>query len=80
MVNPVYIGVGYLLFDRTQAMKQYYLNRLKEPSTWFGIMQLAVAYSIWEVTPEQYDAIKTLVYLIIASGTGGVVIPDKQHD
>ena len=59
----------------------YYLSRrLKESSTWFGIMQLAIAYGIWEVTPEQYDAIKNLVYLIFFSGAGGVVIPDKQHN
>lgn len=61
-------------------MKDYLIKRLKEPSTYFGIMQLAVAYGIWEVTPEQYDAIKSFVFLIFFSGAGGVIVPDKQHD
>lgn len=55
-------------------MKQYILDRAKEPSTWRGAFLLLTAFGV-HVSPEMTDAIVT-VGLGLA-GLVGVAAPDK---
>lgn len=57
-------------------MKQHLLERLKEPSTWRGMIMLLTAFGI-AMTPEMIEA-------IIATGTGlaglvGVLTTDSKE-
>ena len=55
-------------------MKQYILDRAKEPSTWRGVIMLLTAIGV-PIAPAMADAI-VAVGLAIA-GLIGVVSPDK---
>lgn len=55
-------------------MKQYILNRAKEPSTWRGLILVLTALGV-PVAPEMANAIVS-VGLALA-GLIGVVTPDK---
>ena len=55
-------------------MKQYILDRAKEPSTWRGIIMLLTAIGV-PIAPAMADAI-VAVGLAVA-GLIGVVSPDK---
>jgi membrane protease YdiL (CAAX protease family) len=61
-------------------MKEYWLKRLKEPSTWLGLLQFSVAFGFVHFSPEQSDAVTSLFMLIAGSGVVGMCTPDKQHD
>lgn len=56
-------------------MKEYALERLKEPSTWRGIILLLTAVGV-PIAPQMADAI-ICVGLALAGGVG-VVTPDKK--
>jgi hypothetical protein len=49
-------------------MKTYFLNRLKEPSTWRGLIMVATAYGM-HLSPEQAYAIASLG-MALAGGVG----------
>jgi hypothetical protein len=49
-------------------MKNYFLNRLKEPSTWRGLVMVATAYGM-HLSPEQAYAIASLG-MALAGGIG----------
>jgi hypothetical protein len=55
-------------------MKDYILNRAKEPSTWRGLVLLLTAIGI-PVAPQMADAIITLGLAI--AGFVGVATPDE---
>lgn len=55
-------------------MKDFIFNRLKESSTWRGIMLLASAFGM-AVSPDQAYAIASLG-MALAGGIG-VIAPDK---
>lgn len=55
-------------------MKYFFLNRLKEPSTWRGVVLVATGFGI-HATPEQTEAIVSLG--IALAGVLGIVSPDK---
>jgi hypothetical protein len=55
-------------------MKDYILNRAKEPSTWRGLVLLLTAIGI-PVAPQMADAIITLGLAI--AGLVGVATPDE---
>jgi hypothetical protein len=52
-------------------MKNFILNRFKEPSTWAGVFLIASAWGL-TFTPEQQYALTT--FGVALMGT-----PDKQH-
>jgi hypothetical protein len=56
-------------------MKDYLRERLKEPSTWRGLVLLATACGV-PVAPQMAEAIIT-IGLALAGGIG-VVTPDKK--
>ena len=55
-------------------MKDFFLNRLKEPSTWRGFIMCATAFGM-TLSSEQAIAIATLG--IALAGGAGVVMPDQ---
>ena len=55
-------------------MKQYILDRAKEPSTWRGIIMLLTAIGV-PIAPAMADAIVAAGLAI--AGLIGVVSPDK---
>jgi hypothetical protein len=59
---------------------KYLLARLKEPSTWFGIISSTIAslsaFKVVELTPEQYDGILALSVAIL--GGGNVTSKDPE--
>jgi membrane protease YdiL (CAAX protease family) len=61
-------------------MKEYIQNRLKEPSTWLGLLQFSIAFGFVHFSPEQTDATIYIIMLIAGSGLTGIVTPDKQHN
>ena len=58
-----------------KAAAQYFFARLKEPSTWRGIIMVATAYGAM-LSPAQATAIITLG-LALAGGQA-VVTPDRK--
>lgn len=56
-------------------MKEYMLERLKEPSTWRGIILLLTAAGV-PIAPAMGEAI-ICVGLALAGGVG-IVAPDKR--
>lgn len=58
-------------------MKEYMLTRLKEPSTYRGIVLCLTAFGIL-ISPKQIEAI-TFIGLMIA-GLLGATTPDKDTD
>lgn len=56
-------------------MKEYALERLKEPSTWRGIILLLTAAGV-PIAPAMSEAI-ICVGLALAGGVG-IVTPDKR--
>jgi hypothetical protein len=57
-------------------MKQFILNRLKEPSTWRGLVALATAFGA-KLSPDQAEAIIIVGIGII--GLVGAFFPDKME-
>ena len=55
-------------------MKNYFLGRLKEPSTWRAIIWLATSFGIY-FNPDQASAIVALGSIL--AGGVGVAVPDK---
>lgn len=55
-------------------MKQYFLQRLREPSTWRGIVMIVTATGV-AISPEQEEAIISLGLAL--SGIIGVGTVDK---
>lgn len=56
-------------------MKQFILDRLKEPSTWRGLAAIATSMGII-ITPFQLEVIMSAGMAVI--GAIGVLSPDKQ--
>lgn len=50
----------------------YIKDRLKEPSTWLGIISgsiaVAMSFHLIELTPEQHDAILELLVVVLGNG------------
>lgn len=55
-------------------MKSYILSRLKEPSTWRGILALLTAAGV-ALSPEQAEAVITVGLALI--GVAGAFFPDS---
>lgn len=53
----------------------YWKDRLKEPSTWRGIILLLASFGVLHITPEQQDALLALVFALV----GGVGITTKDN-
>ncbi len=51
---------------------RYLKERLKEPSTWMGLipamLTLLISFRVIVLTPEQYDAIKNVVIVLLCGG------------
>jgi hypothetical protein len=58
----------------TQHAYQYLLDRLREPSTWRGIVALLTAFGV-ALSPEQTAAIVSLGLAVV--GAIGALAPDK---
>ena len=52
----------------------YIVRRLKEPSTYAGLITLAIAFNVIAITPEQQMALLTVIGGLLTAS------PDKQHD
>lgn len=61
-------------------MKHYWIARLREPSTWLGMLQFCTAFGFVEFTPEQNEAVTAMIMIVAGAGVVGMVVPDKQHD
>lgn len=55
-------------------MRDFLINRLKEPSSWRGLILIATAFGI-DLNPEQAYAIASLG-MALAGGVG-IIAPDK---
>jgi hypothetical protein len=55
-------------------MKAYLLARLREPSTWRGLVTIATLCG-WVLSPEQQDAVVVVGGLLV--GLLGAAVPDK---
>lgn len=56
-------------------MKDYFLARLKEPSTWRSAIWVLTSFGLYAFTSDQTSAI-TALGMALAGGVG-VVTPDK---
>jgi len=56
-------------------VKNYFINRLRERSTWSGLIWCAVAFGVYQFTPEQEAAVTALGMSL--AGAFSVVAPDK---
>lgn len=56
-------------------LKDYVLNRLREPSTWRGFLALLTAVGV-TLNPEQQTAVIALGMALI--GAVGVFLPDER--
>ena len=52
----------------------YLRDRLKEPSTWRGIILVAASFGLLHITPEQQNALLALIFALV----GGVGITTKD--
>ena len=57
-------------------MKDYLLSRLKEPSTWRGLVLCASAFGM-TLTPDQSYAIASLGMAL--AGSIGIISPDRMR-
>jgi hypothetical protein len=48
-------------------MKDYFLNRLREKSTWFALFAVISAFTGWQMTPEQQIAVALLASVLAGS-------------
>ena len=55
-------------------MKDFFLNRLKEPSTWRGLVLVATSFGM-QLSPDQSYAIASLGLAL--AGAVGTVSPDR---
>lgn len=65
----------FSLETRMDEIKSYLLNRLREASTWRGILALLTAAGV-AISPEQIESIVTAGLALI--GVVGVFASDKQ--
>lgn len=56
-------------------MKQFFLNRLKEPSTWRGLILTATSFGM-SLSPDQAYAIASLGLAL--AGSAGMLAPDSM--
>ncbi len=60
---------------------KYLKARLTEPSTWMGllpaILTVLTSFHFLELTPEQYDALKNVVIVLLCGGL--VTTKDSVH-
>ncbi|ASF47690.1 hypothetical protein [Methylovulum psychrotolerans] len=57
----------------------YWQKRLREPSTWLGLMQVMIAFALVKFSPEQEQAVTSLIYVFFGTGAVGMAAPDRQH-
>jgi hypothetical protein len=57
---------------------QVALARLREPSTWYGIMNLLTAFGVLQLSDTQSSAVSMAVSGLVAFGTAAILTPDKQ--
>ncbi len=57
-------------------MKDFFLNRLKEASTWRGLILLATSFGM-QLSPDQSYAIASLGLAL--AGATGTIAPDKLN-
>ncbi len=57
-------------------MPKYLISRLKEGSTWRGLIMLLTAAGIWKLNPDQTEAI--IAAGIALSGVIGVFWPERK--
>ena len=50
------------------------INRLKEASTWRGILLFVTAFGIWKINPDQQHAIEAILLAVFGASHLG---PDK---
>ena len=55
-------------------MKDFFLDRLQEPSTWRGLILLATSFGM-QLSPDQSYAIASLGLAL--AGAAGAISPDK---
>jgi hypothetical protein len=48
-------------------MKDYFLNRLREKSTWFALFAVIAAFTGWQMTQEQQIAVALLASVLAGS-------------
>jgi hypothetical protein len=53
-------------------MKDYFLNRLREKSTWFALFAVIAAFTGWQMTPEQQIAVAFLAS-VLAGAPGDAI-------
>jgi len=58
-------------------MKEYFLERLKEPSTWRSLIWVATSFGLLAFKGEQTESIVALG--MVLSGAVGVVTPDRMR-
>lgn len=53
-------------------------TRLKEYSTWYGIVQIILAFQLFEITDAQANAVLGLISAVFFAGAASIVTPDKS--
>lgn len=59
-------------------VKEYIKARMKEPSTWRGLIYILTALGI-PIAPNVADALEVLAVGLATAGGLGVVTPDKKE-
>ena len=59
------------------TIKEYALDRVKEPSTWRGAIMLIGALVGYHLDPNVSEAVITIIVSIGGSGLAGIVTKDK---
>jgi hypothetical protein len=79
--NICYVITLQLWYNRHKwqgvTMKDYFLSRLKEPSTWRSAIWVATSFGLIALQGEQKEAIIALGMAL--SGAVGIATPDKLH-
>jgi hypothetical protein len=64
-------------------MKEFFLSRLREPSTWRGLIWVLASFGVYHFTSDQEGAITALAMAL--AGSGGILpdslkrLPDRKE-
>lgn len=60
--------------------KKLLLARLREPSTWYGMINVAAAFGVLNLTDVQSSAVSLALSSMLGVGAAAIITPDKQGD
>jgi hypothetical protein len=74
--NDITLQIWYNLHKWKGETMNYLFNRLKEPSTWRGVIWCLSAFGVYHFTGDQTSAITALGMAV--AGGAGILSPDKR--